>query len=114
MTQVLGILKKIGFKDNVIKPFHPLNNQFTVFPLQIMDTCFMLDENRWSKFDLIVQKCYENDGILVINFHPHVFHDYDFPGYTQAYEKIILKIKEYGGIFLTLDEAYKQFNNVRF
>lgn len=100
---------EIGFKENKITPFKPLNNQFLVLPQVIMDTCFMNDPNRWEKLELIIHQCKNNDGVLVVNFHNHVFNDLEYPGYTEAYIRIIEKCKAHNAIFETLSVYYNEY-----
>ena len=88
-----GYKNKVGFREDKIKPFHPLNNNFTAYPLGIMDIYFMQDENRWEKFYNILNQVEKKKAILVINWHQRVFNDDEFPKFIEAYEKIIIECK---------------------
>jgi len=48
---------------------------------------------------------------LVLNYHQHVFHEPDFPGYTDDYIQIIEKCIKRNAIFRTMGEYYDEFNN---
>ncbi|MDH5414505.1 MAG: polysaccharide deacetylase family protein [Flavobacteriaceae bacterium] len=96
----------IGFKENIFLPFQPLDTEFTVFPQVIMDSCFMNDPDRWNHLDSLMDTCEKENAILVVNFHNNVFNDGDYPGYRDAYIKIIEKGIERGAIFKTLKEYY--------
>lgn len=96
----------IGFKENIFLPFRPLDTEFTVFPQVIMDSCFMNDPDRWNHLDSLMATCEKENAILVVNFHNNVFNDGDYPGYRDAYIKIIEKGIERGAIFKTLKEYY--------
>lgn len=102
-----GSTRSIGFVDNKYLPFRPLNNEFTVFPQVIMDTCFMANKSRWSELDKYFDICERKKAILVVNFHNHVFNVKEFPGFRDAYGKIIERGKERGGDFRTLSEHLK-------
>lgn len=106
----LGFTRDIGFKDNKIQPFQPLNNDFTIIPLVIMDTCFMTKKNHWDELDKLFNVCEKENAILVVNFHNHVFNKKEYPGYREAYIKIIEKGIERRGDFRTLSEHYKNIN----
>jgi peptidoglycan/xylan/chitin deacetylase (PgdA/CDA1 family) len=84
-----GFTRDIGFKEKKYLPFHPMDNQFKVIPLTIMDACFMNIPDRWLKYEELLDQCEEKGAIMVINFHQHVYSKYDFPGYLEAYIEII-------------------------
>jgi len=101
-----GSTKLTGFLNNKTTPFNPLKNTFTVFPLVIMDTCFMENENRWNDLDLYLDICEKENAILVVNFHNHVFNENEFPGFRDAYIKIIEICKKRNAVFNTISEYY--------
>jgi len=103
-----GYTNAVGFKEEKYVPFHPLNNAFSVFPLVLMDTCFMKTENKWNELERILDLCEKKDAVLVINFHQHVFNKYDFPGYKEAYIEIINRCKKRNACFYTLNELYNK------
>jgi peptidoglycan/xylan/chitin deacetylase (PgdA/CDA1 family) len=106
----LGFTDRIGFKNDIHLPFHPFKDDFLVIPLVLMDTCFMATKNRWFEFERIVDLCESTGGILVINFHQHVFNKYDFPGFKEAYIEIIERLKAKNAEFLTLSQVWEQQN----
>jgi hypothetical protein len=79
----------IGFVDGKIKPFHPHKNKFTVFPLSLMDVVFMPLQNKWERFEKLMDEVEQNDAILVVNYHHRVYNDKEYPGYKAAYIRII-------------------------
>ncbi len=103
-----GYNRDIGFKGGKINPFFPFDNEFTVYPLAIMDICFMAEEDRWEKFEKIVETIDKNDALLVLNWHQRVFNKNEFPGYVDSYEKIIDTLKNMGATFYTLGEYYQK------
>jgi hypothetical protein len=52
-----GYTRAIGFKENRINPFHPFNDNFTVFPLAIMDFCYMNTADRKILLNSIIRQC---------------------------------------------------------
>jgi len=103
-----GHTEDIGFKGGKVLPFYPLENKFIVYPLAIMDICFMVHENRWEKFDEIVKTIDDNNGLLVVNWHQRVFNENEFPEYIEAYKAIIKKLKLLNAKFYTLSEFYHE------
>jgi len=106
-----GYTRSIGFKDNIFRPFHPLNNYFTVFPLVVMDFCFMETENRWQEFDRLLDICEKHDAILVINFHNDVFNMMEFNGYRDSYIKMIEKGIKRNCDFQTISTHFRNLND---
>lgn len=99
-----GYLREIGFKENKIRPFRPLDNQFIVFPLAIMDSCYMNSFNRIHKLQDIILKCIDNDAVLVLNWHSNNYHEKEFPGWKDAYIEVIEICMKYDANFQTLKE----------
>lgn len=102
-----GPKKEIGFKEGKVKPFYPLGNKFIVYPLSIMDYCFMAEKERWNKFNQICREIELNDGILVINWHNCAFNKNDYPGSEDAYIEIIKRCIDKGAVFKKLIEFTK-------
>ena len=103
-----GYNNAIGYKDNKYSLFNPFNDKFTVFPLAIMDICFMAIENKWDAFKKIVKLTEEKSGILVLNWHQRVFNENEFPQFAYFYEKMIVYMQEQGAEIQTLGKIYHQ------
>jgi peptidoglycan/xylan/chitin deacetylase (PgdA/CDA1 family) len=84
-----GYTRDIGFKENKISPFYPLNDHFTVFPLAIMDSCYMNTPDRTRKLQEVIRSCIDHDAVLVINWHSNNYHEKEFPGWRDAYKEVI-------------------------
>lgn len=106
-----GHKQEIGFKNGQYLPFNPIDKTFTVFPLLIMDSCFMNTKDRWGKLDQIIDFCHQNGSVLVINFHQRVFNEKEFPGYKNSYINIIEKCIENKAQFFTIKEIYQSFES---
>jgi hypothetical protein len=84
-----GHKRDIGFRDGKINAFHPNESKFIVYPMTIMDRCFMIAPNRWERLQEIMDKVEKENSILVLNWHHRVFNEKEFPGYKASYVKII-------------------------
>lgn len=106
-----GYNDSVGFKNNKYTYFHPFNDSFTVFPLAIMDICFMPITNKWDVFKSLVEITKEQNGILVLNWHQRVFNENEFPQYAFYYEKMIVYLQEQGAEIMPLGQFYQQIKN---
>lgn len=105
-----GFTDRIGFKDEKVRPFKPFDDDFTVFPLTIMDFCFINERDRWGKFDQIVQEIEKRNALLVVNWHQRIFNEDEFPQYSENYVEIIRRLKTLNAKFYTLEEYYKKIS----
>ena len=103
-----GFANAIGFKEDKSKPFHPFADNFTVFPLAIMDLCYIKITNRKTILNDIIKKCNEKETILVIDWHSNNFHEKEYPGYKKAYSDIIETCLYNNAMFNTLSYYYMQ------
>tara|TARA_Y100001958_G_C21244981_1_gene574415 strand:- start:143 stop:979 length:837 start_codon:yes stop_codon:yes gene_type:complete len=100
----------IGFKDNKVSHFYPLNNKFVVFPLQIMDSCFMDIKDKWEEFIKIIEEINEKDGLLVLNWHHRTFNEKEFPEFSKFYIKMIKELKKRNASFHLLSDYYAKID----
>lgn len=103
-----GFTNNIGFKDDKIAPFKPFDDYFTVFPLPLMDDCFMNKKDRWTELRKIIAQAEKSQGVIVLNWHNNVFNENEYPGFASAYEEIIKICKDSGAVFKTLIEHYQE------
>ncbi len=103
-----GFTNNIGFKEGKITPFKPFDDYFTVFPLPVMDDCFMNRKDRWTELKKIIAQAQESNGVVVFNWHNNVFNEKEYPGFASSYEEIIKICKDSGAVFKTLIELYQQ------
>lgn len=108
-----GFTRKIGYRENKIKPFAPFNDHFMVFPMAIMDSCYMNTPDRLRELHKLIQMTRDNDAILVINWHNNNYNEKDFPGYRKAYIEVIEACKAEGGRFGTLGEFFGDLGRLR-
>ena len=103
-----GYTREIGFKDNVYNYFQPFGDDFIVFPLIIMDDCFMKKRDKWNEFLKIVDIASGKESLLVINWHQRVFNEKEFPEYLTFYVKILNELKRKGAKFYRLSDYYEE------
>ena len=102
-----GPNRTIGFKENRYTPFSPLNDSFKVFPLSLMDFCYLNTINRTPVLNDIINICLEKDSILVINWHNDCFNEKEKPGFNKAYREIIEVCFDNNALFNTLSYFYQ-------
>ena len=103
-----GFNNKIGFKQNLFYPFNPLDSDFLVIPVSLMDTVlfhYHTSEKYWDICKNLVDDCISNHSILNIIWHQESFSEIDFPGYTEFYRKLIEYCISKGAKFSTSGEV---------
>lgn len=92
----LGFKDQMGFRGGTCLPFHPHSKleklNLLEIPLAIMDTPLFKDNNKnlFKYFEEMVNIASEFNGVLTLLWHHAVFNEHEFPGWSKAYEKIIL------------------------
>ena len=84
-----GSPKDVGFREDQYYPFKPLDNEFTVVPLVIMDSCLMSKSNPREEYIKILDIAEEKKAFVTINWHQRVFNEKEFPEYSKIYREII-------------------------
>jgi peptidoglycan/xylan/chitin deacetylase (PgdA/CDA1 family) len=103
-----GFTTKMGFREGKVKPFAPFKDYFIVYPMAIMDSCYMGSYERQKYLHCLIDKAIKNSAILVINWHSNNYNPMDYPGYRDAYIEIIKICKTYGAVFNTLTGFYEE------
>lgn len=91
----LGFNDCIGFRWGTCFPFQPFYAQenralnILEIPLIIEDLPFFRYHNPWEEFLKILEEVEKHGGVLTLLWHHSVFNKYEFPGWSDAYEKII-------------------------
>jgi len=104
-----GFNNKIGFKENKFTPFTPFDDDFIVFPLIVMDSCFVATKTKWEEYLKLVDIAEEKGSILVINWHQRDFNEKEFPEHSKYYRLIIEEGIKRNAAFRTLSEYYYDF-----
>jgi peptidoglycan/xylan/chitin deacetylase (PgdA/CDA1 family) len=103
-----GLNIGIGFKQNRVNPFAPFGDSFTVFPMAIMDSCYVEERNRTSKLRELIEKVIANDAVLVVNWHSNRFNKQEFSQYMDTYIELIEVCKKHKAMFDTLQTFYTE------
>jgi peptidoglycan/xylan/chitin deacetylase (PgdA/CDA1 family) len=103
-----GLGDAIGFRENRVMPFFPLNNEFCVIPFTVMDSCFASTKNRWERLEELTSIATNQGALIVINWHSNNYDATDFPSYRDDYIEIIRRFKDKGAKFYTLSEYYSE------
>lgn len=102
----VGFADRIGYKGQQIAPFKPEKYPLIEFPLALMDSCYMEDQDKAFNLKKVIEQTREADGILVLNWHSNSWNPGEYPGYSRNYIDIIHKLQAEGAIFRTLGEYY--------
>ena len=90
---------------------HPFDDDFTVFPVTIMDSTLMNNtssvEEAWKECKKVLEEAKRNNAIMTIIWHQRVFNEKDFSGYREIYEKMIKKAQEMGAWVGPAGEVYE-------
>lgn len=107
-----GYLDQIGFKEDKILPFQPLDNNFLEIPTTIMDSnlfSYYNEKERWGKIISLIDVAEKNGGIINILWHQRVFNDKEFPGWATMYENIIQECKKRNAYICNAKDIFKIF-----
>lgn len=100
-----GFTRDIGFKDEKYWAFKPTSKkEFYVVPLAVMDSCLMAKRNYFQEALKLIDLAMEKNACLVLNWHQRMFNENEFPGYKNAYVRLIEECKKRNAEFLTIGE----------
>lgn len=103
-----GFTDSIGYKDDLVKPFAPHNTRFMVFPLAIMDSCYVEDNAREPNLKIAIDQTIAQNGVLVLNWHSNTWHPDEYKEYKRLYIDLVKQLKEQGAVFNTLNGFYSE------
>lgn len=100
-----GSATEIGYLNNIYYPFRPFNDEFIVFPLNIMEKALFQKKKNlnqiWADALKIINQAHEKKTLLSILWHQRVFDELDFPGHVRIYRQIIEECLKRNAIFCT-------------
>ena len=108
-----GLLDGIGYRDGIYHPFTDAESGMFIIPLAIME-CYLFSVSGNDPATIrknshrVIDEAEKNNGVLTILWHPHMFCEEDFPGYTDVYRDIIEETKNRGAEFLTCREVWER------
>ncbi len=91
----LGFKDQMGFRGGTCLPFHPYSDEIRLhlleIPLAIMDTPLFKRSNEVLSrgFEEMDKAASKFNGVLTLLWHHTVFNENEFPGWGNAYTKII-------------------------
>lgn len=110
----LGDSTEYGF-TNGYRPIHPFGDEFTVFPLTIMDVTLMNAtrdvDHAWEECETILREAREHGAVMTALWHPRVFNRRDFPGYAGIYERLIRTAREMNAWIGPAEAAYAELQD---
>jgi peptidoglycan/xylan/chitin deacetylase (PgdA/CDA1 family) len=106
-----GFRDRVDFRDSKIRPFHPLDNDFLVIPMVVMDGPLFQHSERiedaWTKCASMIRQAEEQGAVLTILWHNNRFNDQEFPGQAGVYKRIIQECQDRGAWVATAGEVYQ-------
>jgi hypothetical protein len=110
-----GFRDRIGFKSGRLLPFRPLNNNFIVIPLTIMDGAVF---NNWRTPEKALKRCVQlleyaqrEGALMTVLWHQRVFNQNEFPGWAEVYEKIIQEGYKRKAYFCRCRDIFELYKN---
>lgn len=109
----LGLRNAVGFPSGRRHPFRDEASRMWVIPLAIMEAFLFAaaghDAERALRLGLrLVDEAEEHGATLVLLWHPHLYNEDDFPGYSPLYARLIEACAERGARFRTCGEVYRE------
>jgi peptidoglycan/xylan/chitin deacetylase (PgdA/CDA1 family) len=106
-----GFRDKVGFRDDKLRPYRPLDDELLEIPMTIMDGPLFAssrnNEEAWEKCKRLIDQAQNQSALLTILWHNNRFNDKEFPGQTEIYEKIIKECQSRGAWVATGEEIYR-------
>lgn len=101
-----GHRDRVGFKDDVFRPFFlDERRDFLVVPQAIMDCCLMRSRDPWREASATLDAAERGRALLVLNWHQQIFDEREYPGYSEMYVQILDECVSRGARFTTLGAA---------
>ncbi len=113
----LGSNEKYGFHYGDEVKF-PLDDDFAVFPLTIMDSALMDGtaslEEALDDCERLLKQAKKRNAIMTILWHPRMFNEREFPGYTKIYRKIIERAQKMDALIGSIDKVLRHIKDKSF
>lgn len=106
----LGSRPNFGF-PNGYKVKKPFNDEFVVFPLNLMDGILNPSERGMDEAlsicESLLDEAAMNEAVMTVNWHPSLFNEDEFGEFRAIYEELIKMAKERGAWIGPIIEVYK-------
>lgn len=109
----LGSSVEYGFQHgyDVVRPF---DDEFVVFPLTIMEVALVEAtktlEEAYQEIDRLLDEAVEENAVMTILWHPRLFNEDEFPGYSRLYRYIVTRADELGAWIGPCEDAFKKLS----
>jgi hypothetical protein len=106
----LGSSETYGFEHGH-DVLQPLNDEFIVFPLTVMERTLMksttsLQEAK-QKVEGLLEEARRNDAVMTALWHPRFFHTDEFDGYEELYVHLVTTAEQMGAWIGSCKEYYE-------
>jgi hypothetical protein len=94
----LGSSTRYGFHYGY-RPLRPFDDEFVVFPLTVMESALLeeRDERRVrAECERLLAEAAEHGAVMTVLWHQSCFSDRDYPGYGEAYRRLVERALEMG------------------
>ena len=112
----LGSGKTYGFQYGY-DPIRPLNDEFVVFPLTVMEQALPDPSTRfeeaWAACEDLLAEAAEHDAVMTALWHPRYFSETDFPGYRRLYRRLVQRALAMGAWVGSPAECYRELDGER-
>ena len=90
-----GAHKTVEARDEWIRPFMPLDSDFLVIPVTIMDGYLLRTSPNlaaaWERCREILKWARKKRGVVTVIWHSQQFNEGEFRGWSRMYEKILVE-----------------------
>lgn len=109
----LGSSTECGFTHGY-RPRRPLDDDFVVFPLTIMEVALSGNTDRaWNECERLLEEARENDAVMTVLWHPRYLNEREFPGHRGLYERLVKRALEMGAWVGSPGEYYARLTGGR-
>jgi peptidoglycan/xylan/chitin deacetylase (PgdA/CDA1 family) len=108
-----GKKRAIGWRDDRYEPWFDAGSGVFILPLPLMEA-FLFQaadydvESAWKLTVGLMDTAEAMQVPFTVLWHPHMYYDAEFPGYTEIYERLLKEGAARGARFATAGELYAE------
>lgn len=107
----LGYSDRVGYYNDICKPFRHATMSLVEFPLAIMDICYLQTKERSEALKRVIKQTEFEQGVLVLNWHGDNWDEREFPDYKKEYIDLIKLLKDTGAVFKILGDYFRDYED---